>query len=62
MGANPTGQPVAPAASDRSDGGGDKSVRRDDTPFVVTDGNREYDFGRFSILVTNPPPWLDGQR
>ncbi len=23
----------------------------------VTDGNREYDFGRFSILVSDPPPW-----
>ena len=27
------------------------------TPFVLTDGQREYDFGRFSILVSDPPPW-----
>jgi len=26
-------------------------------PFVTTDGNREYDFGRFSILVPDPPPF-----
>jgi glyoxylase-like metal-dependent hydrolase (beta-lactamase superfamily II) len=26
-------------------------------PFVLTDGNREYSFGRFSILVPDPPPW-----
>ncbi len=26
-------------------------------PYVVTDGDREYDFGRFSILVSDPPPW-----
>ncbi len=25
--------------------------------FVLTDGLREYDFGRFSLLVTDPPPW-----
>ncbi len=28
-----------------------------ETPYVLTDGNREYDFGRFSILVSEPPPW-----
>ena len=38
-----------------------EDMRGGDTPFVLTDGNREYDFGRFSILVSDPPPWLDGQ-
>lgn len=33
------------------------AMREDRVPFVVTDGNREYDFGRFSILVSDPPPW-----
>lgn len=28
-----------------------------DAPYVLTDGSREYDFGRFSILVSDPPPW-----
>ncbi len=34
-----------------------RSLRDGATPFVLTDGNREYDFGRFSILVPDPPPW-----
>ncbi len=33
------------------------TMRDDGTPFVLTDGNREYSFGRFSILVSDPPPW-----
>lgn len=33
------------------------AVRDPSTDFVLTDGNREYDFGRFSILVAEPPPW-----
>ncbi len=33
------------------------AMRDPATPFVLTDGNREYDFGRFSILVSDPPPW-----
>ncbi len=33
------------------------AIQHDDPPFVRTDGNREYDFGRFSILVSDPPPW-----
>lgn len=33
------------------------AMREDRAPFVLTDGNREYDFGRFSILVSDPPPW-----
>ncbi|MFQ5528251.1 MAG: C69 family dipeptidase [Thermoanaerobaculia bacterium] len=32
-------------------------IQRAETPFVRTDGNREYDFGSFSILVSDPPPW-----
>jgi len=27
--------------------------------YVRTDGNREYDFGSFSILVSDPPPWQE---
>lgn len=34
------------------------ALQEDGAPFVLTDGNREYDFGRFSILVSDPPPWL----
>lgn len=33
------------------------SMRGGAETFVLTDGNREYDFGRFSILVSDPPPW-----
>ncbi len=33
------------------------AMRKENTPFVATDGNREYDFDRFSILVSDPPPW-----
>ncbi len=34
-----------------------RAMREDAAPFVLTDGNREYDFGRFSMLVADPPPW-----
>ena len=34
-------------------------VQKPDSPFVLTDGNREYDFGRFSLIVPDPPPWQD---
>ena len=27
------------------------------TAFVITDGDREYSFGDFSIIVPDPPPW-----
>jgi glyoxylase-like metal-dependent hydrolase (beta-lactamase superfamily II) len=27
------------------------------TPFVLTDGDREYSFDGFSIIVPDPPPW-----
>ncbi len=33
------------------------AMQAGDAPYVLTDGNREYDFGRFSILVSDPPPW-----
>ncbi len=33
------------------------ALHDDTTPFVLTDGLREYDFGRFSILVSDPPAW-----
>ncbi len=33
------------------------AMRAGDVDYVVTDGDREYDFGRFSILVSDPPPW-----
>ena len=33
------------------------AMRQEGAAFVLTDGNREYDFGRFSILVSDPPPW-----
>jgi glyoxylase-like metal-dependent hydrolase (beta-lactamase superfamily II) len=33
------------------------AVQEDGAPFVLADGYREYDFGRFSLLVPDPPPW-----
>ena len=33
------------------------AMRSGDASYVLTDGDREYDFGRFSILVSDPPPW-----
>lgn len=38
-------------------GGAFRAMERGDIPFVLTDGNREYSFDRFSILVPDPPPW-----
>jgi glyoxylase-like metal-dependent hydrolase (beta-lactamase superfamily II) len=35
-----------------------QAVQRPEAPYVVTDGLREYPCGRFSILVTEPPPWI----
>lgn len=35
-----------------------RAMQEDGVPYVLTDGHREYDFGRFSILVTDPPPWV----
>ncbi len=34
-----------------------QSVREATTPFVLTDGDREYKFDGFSILITDPPPF-----
>ena len=36
-----------------------QAVKDEGTPFVLTDGNREYDFGRFSVIVPDPPPWSE---
>ena len=36
-----------------------KTLSEPGTPYVLTDGDREYDFGRFSILVSDPPPWAE---
>lgn len=33
------------------------AMQKDGATYVLTDSNREYDFGRFSILVSDPPPW-----
>ncbi len=33
------------------------AIQEEGTPFVLTDGHREYDFGSFSILVSDPPPF-----
>jgi glyoxylase-like metal-dependent hydrolase (beta-lactamase superfamily II) len=35
-----------------------QAVQRPEAPYVVTDGLREYPCGRFSILVSDPPPWF----
>ncbi len=34
-------------------------IQEPDMPFVRTDGAREYDFGRFSLIVSDPPPWQE---
>ncbi|MCP4902427.1 MAG: MBL fold metallo-hydrolase [bacterium] len=36
-----------------------QTMRDEMTPFVLTDGNREYDFEGFSIIVSDPPPWIE---
>lgn len=38
-----------------------REMREESTPFVLTDGNREYGFGRFSIVVPDPPPWQESR-
>jgi glyoxylase-like metal-dependent hydrolase (beta-lactamase superfamily II) len=35
-----------------------QAMRDETAPFVLTDGNREYSFDGFSILVSDPPPWI----
>jgi len=34
-----------------------QAMRDETIPFVLTDGNREYPFDGFSIIVPDPPPW-----
>lgn len=34
-----------------------QTMKDEETPFVLTDGNREYAFDGFSIVVSDPPPW-----
>ncbi len=34
-----------------------RAVEGEEMPFVLTDGNREYSFEGFSIIVPDPPPW-----
>ena len=34
-----------------------RTIREPGTPFVRTDGAREYKFERFSLIVSDPPPW-----
>ena len=36
-----------------------EEMQQEEAEFVSTDGNREYFFGRFSILVSEPPPWAE---
>ena len=33
------------------------AIQSRETPYTPTDGNREYFFDRFSILISEPPPW-----
>jgi glyoxylase-like metal-dependent hydrolase (beta-lactamase superfamily II) len=50
-------EPTLPSSELLTFGDAFRAMREDGLPFVLTDGNREYDFGRFSVLVSNPPPW-----
>ena len=34
-----------------------QAMKNETMPFVLTDGNREYAFDGFSIIVPDPPPW-----
>jgi glyoxylase-like metal-dependent hydrolase (beta-lactamase superfamily II) len=34
-----------------------QTMKEETAPFVLTDGNREYSFEGFSIIVGDPPPW-----
>jgi hypothetical protein len=34
-----------------------EAMRTGEAAFVLTDGNREYAFDGFSIIVADPPPW-----
>jgi glyoxylase-like metal-dependent hydrolase (beta-lactamase superfamily II) len=50
-------EPTLPASELIALGDAFAAVQREGASYVLTDGNREYDFGRFSILVSDPPPW-----
>ncbi len=50
-------EPTLPSSELRVFGDAFESMITDDADFVRTDGLREYNFGRFSILVSDPPPW-----
>jgi glyoxylase-like metal-dependent hydrolase (beta-lactamase superfamily II) len=34
-----------------------RAMREGSVPFSLTDGDREYTFEGFSIIVSDPPPW-----
>ncbi len=36
-----------------------ETLKNEGVPCVLTDGNREYSFEGFSIIVSDPPPWLE---
>ncbi len=50
-------EPTLPGSELLALGAAFESLRGGNVPFVLTDGDREYEFGRFSILVSDPPPW-----
>ena len=50
-------EPVMPASDLVRFSDAFTSMQAPGAAYVVTDGNREYDFGTFSILVSDPPPW-----
>ncbi len=51
-------EPTLPASDLEAFGNAFTAIKAKEASFVLTDGNREYDFGRFSILVSEPPPWM----
>jgi len=50
-------EPTLPSSELVKFGSAFDALRGEGATFVLTDGAREYDFGRFSILVSDPPPW-----
>lgn len=50
-------EPTMPASELIRLGNAFRDLPQERADYVVTDGNREYDFGRFSIVVPDPPPW-----
>jgi len=51
-------EPTLPASELVAFGNAFAAMQAEGAAFVLTDGSREYDFGRFSILVSEPPPWI----